>query len=138
MATIYKSKIDKWILVVLVAAMAICFFASVLVLLSGSPDIWWTLLITVGIGIILPLWLLVSTDYTLDSKMLVVRSGPLKWRVPITDIVSIKSTESVLSGPAQSLDRLCIDYGQGSKLVISPRDKEKFLRNIEALRRGVA
>ena len=138
MANIYKSKIDTWIFVVLVAAIAICFFASVFVLLSGSPDTWWTLLITVGIGIILPLWLLVSTDYTLDSKMLVVRSGPLKWRVPITDIVSIKSTESVLSGPALSLDRLCIDYGQGSKLVISPRDKEKFLRNIEALRRGAA
>jgi hypothetical protein len=138
MATIYKSKIDTWILVVLIAAMAICVFASVVVLLSGSPDTWWTLLLTVGIGIVLPLWLLVSTHYTLDSKLLVVRSGPLKWRVPITDIVSITSTESVLSGPALSLDRLCIDYGHGSKLVISPRDKEQFLREIEALRRGAA
>ena len=138
MATIYKSKIDTWILVVLIAAMAICAFASVVVILSGSPDTWWILIQTIGIGVVLPLWLLVSTRYTLDSKLLIVRSGPFKWRVPITDILSISSTESVLSGPALSLDRLCVVYGRSSKLMISPRDKERFIREIEALRRGAA
>ncbi len=136
MATVYKSKIDTWILAVLVAAMAICAFASVAVILSSSRDTWWALLLTVGVGIGLPLWLLVSTRYTLDSKLLIVRSGPFEWRVPITDIASITPTESVLSSPALSLDRLCIDYGRSSKLMISPRNKEQFLREIEALRRG--
>lgn len=136
MATIYKSKIDTWLLVVLIFAMAICAFASVAVILSGSPDTWWILLQTIGLGIVLPLWLLASTGYTLDSRLLIVRSGPFKWRIPITDIASISPTESVLSGPALSLDRLCIVYGRSSKLMISPCDKERFIREIEAMRRG--
>lgn len=138
MATVYKSKVDTWILVVLVFAMAVCVFASVAVAFSGSPDTRWALFMTIGFGILLPLWLLVSTHYTLDSRILVVRSGPMKWRVPISEISSITPTHSVLSSPALSLDRLRIDYGRGRQLMISPSNREQFLKEIEVLRRATA
>lgn len=40
MATVYRSRIDTWILVVPVSAMAICMFAAVAVMFSGSPETW--------------------------------------------------------------------------------------------------
>ena len=136
MATVYKSKVDSWLLAVLISAMALCIYASVTVLRSGSPATWWILLITVSVGVGLPLWLLVATHYTLDSKLLLVQSGPFKWRVPVAEVTNITPTKNPLSSPALSLDRLRIDYGRGNMVMISPRDREQFLRDLEALRRG--
>lgn len=136
MANVYRSKVDTWLLAVLVSAMALCIYASVTALRSGSPATWWIVLITVGVGVGLPLWLLVATRYTLDSKLLLVQSGPFKWRVPVAEITNITPTKNPLSSPALSLDRLRIDYGRCNTVMISPRDKEQFLRDLEALRRG--
>jgi hypothetical protein len=80
---------------------------------------------------------MVATRYTLDSKLLIAQSGPFKWRVPISDITSITPTNNPLSSPALSLDRLRIDYGRSETIMISPRDKEQSVRDIEALRRDV-
>jgi hypothetical protein len=79
---------------------------------------------------------LLATHYTLEPRQLLVRSGPFKWKVPIKDITSITATSNPLSSPALSLDRLRIEYGRGSAIMVSPRNKDQFLRDIEALRRG--
>ena len=136
MANVYKSKIDWWLLIILASAMAVSAYASAEIVLASSPTTWWLLLLTAGIGIGLPLWVLLGTNYSVDLKQLLVRSGPFKWRVPIADITSITATSNPLSSPALSLDRLRIEYGRSSAIMISPRDKEKFLRDIEALRRS--
>ena len=138
--TIYKSKIDTWLLVVLLSTMALCICASIPVVLlrsPASPADWWMVLLLLGLGVGLPLWLMVATRYTLDSKLLIAQSGPFKWRVPISDITSITPTNNPLSSPVLSLDRLRIDYGRSETIMISPRDKEQSVRDIEALRRDV-
>jgi membrane protein YdbS with pleckstrin-like domain len=137
MATVYKSKIDRWLLIVLVSAMVASLYASATIVLASSPSTWWLLALTAGIGIGLPLWLLLATNYTLEPRQLLVRSGPFKWKVPIKDITSITATSNPLSSPALSLDRLRIEYGRGSAIMVSPRNKDQFLRDIEALRRDV-
>ncbi|MDY6982470.1 MAG: PH domain-containing protein [Pseudomonadota bacterium] len=81
----------------------------------------------------LPLWLLFSTGYTLDATELRVKSGPFSWKVPLAGIHSVKPTRNPLSSPALSLDRLKIEHARGW-LMISPADKEGFLRELEALR----
>lgn len=136
MATVYKSKIDTWMIVVVVSAIVISLYACAVVIFSSLSNMIWTLLFTLGLGVGLPIWILVSTRYTLDSKQLIIRSGPFNWSVPISEISNIAPTNSILSSPALSLDRLRIDYGQGRKIMISPRDKEFFLQEIETLRRG--
>ena len=136
MATVYKSKIDWWLLIILASAMAASLYASAQIILASSPSIWWLLALTAGIGIGLPMWPLLATSYTLEPRQLLVRSGPFKWRVPITDITSITATSNPLSSPALSLDRLRIEYGRGSAIMISPRNKDQFLQDIEAWRRG--
>ena len=136
MATVYRSKIDTWLLAVFALLVAVSLYTSFKIILSGSPITWAPLLVAVGVGIVLPVWILLATHYTLDPRLLLVRSGPLKWRVPIRDITNITPTSSLLSSPALSLDRLRIEYGQGKVLMISPRNKDQFIRELEALRRG--
>jgi hypothetical protein len=134
MAKIYKSKIDTWVFALVGVAMAMSAYVGVTVMVSGTPDILWTGFLTIGLGIVLPLWLLFSTRYTLDASLLTVRSGPLKWKIPVGDIISITPTRSIFSSPALSMDRLRISYGNKRSLMISPRDKEQFLQDIQAFR----
>lgn len=136
MATVYRSKVDTWLLVVVAVAMAVSLYANVVIFSTGSSAAWWTAALTVGLGIGLPLWLLLSTHYTLDPRHLLVQCGPLKWRIALAEIRAITPTSNPLSSPALSLDRLRIDYGQDKSLMISPRNKEKFLLAIETARRG--
>lgn len=138
MTTVYRSKTDAWIVAVLGAAIGICLYASVAVISAAPPSTWRIAAVTAVIGIGLPLWLLLSTRYTLEPRQLIVRCGPLKWRIAVADITAITPTNNPLSSPALSLDRLRIDYGKGRSLMVSPRDKVQFLRVIEDARREAA
>lgn len=89
-----------------------------------------------GIGVTLPLLALVSTRYVVHDHQLVVYSGVFKWRIPIGDIPDITPTHDPTASPALSLDRLRITYGNSKSVLVSPRDKGCFLRQIESLRRS--
>jgi len=138
MATVYRSKIDAWLLGVLALAMAVSLVVTFMTFSAGSPVAWLVAAVTAGIGVGLPLWLLLSTRYTLEPRRLVVQSGPFKWHIAVADITSITPSSNPLSSPALSLDRLRIDYGRSSSLMISPHNKNQFVRDIEAARRGAA
>lgn len=138
MATVYRSKVDAWLLAVLVLAMSVSLVVTFMTFSAGSPVAWLVVAVTAGIGVGLPLWLLLSTRYTLEPRRLVVQSGPFKWHIAVADITSITPSSNPLSSPALSLDRLRIDYGRSSSLMISPRNKDQFVRDIEAARRGAA
>ncbi len=132
MITVYRSKIDVWVMVVLVIAIIVSLFPGLTFFLAPSPIDWLTAVFTAIFGAGLPLWLLLSTRYTLGNGHLVVQSGPFKWHIPVAEITNITPTSSPVSGPALSLDRLRIDYGGNRSLMISPRDQEQFVRDIRA------
>ena len=138
MATVYKSKTDAWLLAILAVAIAVSLFAAIVTVSDGSAAAWPMAAFIAVIGVGLPIWLLLSTRYTLEPRQLRVQSGPFKWHIKVADITSITPSSNALSSPALSLDRLRIDYGSGRSLMISPRNKEQFLRDIEAARRGAA
>ena len=81
------------------------------------------------------LWVLFSTRYTIDAVSLVVQSGPFRWTVPLKDIRAVRAVNDLRSGPALSLDRLRIEYADARPLLISPRERERFLADLAA--RGV-
>lgn len=136
METVYGSKTDLW-LIVLLAITVIASLAGALVMLStGTPAAWIVAAFITIIGAGLPLWLLLSTRYVLGQGQLQVLSGPFKWRISVAKITTITPTSSPLSSPALSLDRLRIDYGIGNSVMISPRNKEQFVKDIEAARGG--
>jgi hypothetical protein len=134
MPIVYESKLDWWLGAIL--AFAICFSAgySVYMMAMGGPRFWWLALVTTAVGSGLPLWILLTTRYTIDGEMLFVKSGPITWRVPIAEITDIRPTRNPLSSPALSIDRLRIEYSGCRSIMISPREKEHFLAEIERLR----
>lgn len=138
MATVYRSKTDTWLLAVLIGAAIVSLLAALSTLQAATPAAWAVAAFTVALGVGLPLWLLISTYYTLGHGQLVVQSGPFKWRIPVAEITNITPSSSPASSPALSLDRLRIDYGRGQSLMISPRNKNEFIRDLEAARRGAA
>lgn len=136
MSRYYPSKVDWWYYL-LIAGVALAFGITLYtVYASDSAEAVQALpglVISGVIGVGLPLWLLFRTGYTLEPTQLRVRSGPFSWKVPLADIRSITPTRNPLSSPALSLDRLMIEHARG-RVMISPADKEGFLRDLEALR----
>ena len=134
MKTVYSSKIDTWLGVVLIGSMVVCAIASYQVVKIGTPASMVTVVPILLIGMGLPLWLMLSTSYALSSGRLLIKSGPFKWVVPIESITGVMPTSNPLSSPALSLDRLQINYGNGASVMISPENKEQFLKDLETLR----
>jgi carbon starvation protein CstA len=134
----FGSKIDLWLLIAALTAVAVCGAAlahnwnSLL-----AQDVWFTALVVIllGIGIVIPLWILLSLRYFLSATRLRVRCGPFSWRIAIGEITGVVPTRSALSSPAGSLDRVRIEYGNGQALMISPEPRAEFLRQLEHRRK---
>lgn len=135
---VHRSKADAWLIAVLAIALLSAMYGAIVVSARGSVGDWGLAAFIAGIGAALPLWLMLSTRYTIRGDELLVQCGPFNWHIAVAEITGITPTSNPLSSPALSLDRLRIDYGQGASLMISPRDKDTFLSDLEAARRGAA
>ncbi|TKB50674.1 hypothetical protein FCL40_05880 [Ferrimonas sediminicola] len=124
MERVFRSKVDSWLLLVLLAAMAACLYAAYESARAGGS---WPVVLTLLAGVGLPAWLLASTRYLVSGNALKVTSGPFSWHIDIDSITSVRETHNPLSSPALSLDRLEIHYGRGQSLMISPKEKRQFL-----------
>ena len=76
---------------------------------------------------VIVVWIVLSTYYEFTGDLLVAHAGPFSWRIPLREISSVRESQSVRSGPALSMDRLEIAWGEGRLLLISPEDKAGFL-----------
>lgn len=131
----FPSKIDAWLKVVTGLAGVLWLYTFVVIWKTPDVGARW---VSLGIGVVglaLPVWTMGSTRYTLTDTELVVQSGPFRWRVTLADITDVRPTHNPLSSPALSLDRLQIAYGKGREILISPEERDEFLRELEA-RRG--
>lgn len=131
MSTVYRSKVDRWLVVVLVAAAALCLGVSLVPLRTVSGVAMLAPLAALAVGIGLPLWLLAGTRYTVTDERLDITCGPFRWRIPLAQITGITPTSNPLSSPALSLDRLRVSYGPGKSVLISPDDKRRFIDDVE-------
>ncbi|WP_174990291.1 PH domain-containing protein [Pandoraea captiosa] len=129
----YKSKIDTWTMIVLAGTVGTSAYASYQILLAQPASALCQLIPIAGLGVLLPLWILLDTRYLLTSDELRIHCGPLRWQIPIQDIIYISATRSLFASPALSLDRLRIDYRDGRMVMVSPRDKEPFIAAIKLL-----
>ncbi len=127
----FQSKVDRWLAAVLILAM-LMMLASLLAMTTEvlrEPALVVAIIVVVA-GIVLIAWVGLATYYEIDSKELKVVSGPIRWHVPLRDITAVEETRSPLSAPALSLDRLRVCYGDNRTIVISPRDKKKFIQRL--------
>jgi Bacterial PH domain len=130
----YGSKIDGFVVLALGGLLLALGLAIGTVVTHPTPQRWLVLLVLGPLAIGLPLWTLLTTRYAIDDAFLHVRSGPFRWTIPLRDIGSITPTRDITSSPALSLDRLCIEYGDGRRLLVSPREKDAFLRDLQERR----
>lgn len=127
----YKSKVDRWILVVLMLAIVVQVVGIGAAAMQMGDPLAATGLILVGVGVsALIVWLTLGTYYAVDRGTLKIVSGPFRWKVRIDEITSVKATRNPLSSPALSLDRLAIRYGKNRRIMVSPADKPGFLKAI--------
>lgn len=130
----YRSQVDRWLLVVVLASAAGCLAAGMAAIFtspSGTASLVAIFLLLVSA---FPVWILGATYYVLTGDELEVRSGPFRWRIPIREIRGVTASRNPLSSPALSLDRLRIEYGTSKWILISPSDREGFLRELERRR----
>ncbi len=77
------------------------------------------------------LYLFFRTYYTLKDSTLHIKFGFFSYPpIEISQIKEVSKTKSILSSPAPSLDRIEIKYGKFDKIIISPKDKQGFIKNL--------
>jgi len=126
----YRTKTDFWLMGVIVCGLAL---PTVLILLFalrvGGLALWMSFVICV-----LPLasaaWSYFSMKYKVTSTAIYISGGFFKRHVPLNEIKSVRNSRDPLASPAFSLDRLEIVYGANKRVLISPKDKNGFLRDI--------
>jgi hypothetical protein len=133
MFKVYRSKVDTWPGVILVAVPIPLAFIIWKLFHESVHGEWFVALPVFFIGICLPVSLLAYTSYTITEKSLSIRSSLFKWEIALKEISAIEPTNDPLSSPALSLDRLRIEYGQGKSIMISPLNKAEFIRDLQAM-----
>ena len=120
----YPSKIGIGLLGLILAVL----IGSTIPLLS--PPIWPAIGINLVVMIFI-LYLFASTHYTIDGNWLHVECGFLvRKKIEIGTIIRVSETNSLISGPAMSLDRLNVVYGTNKDILISPKDKSGFIEHL--------
>lgn len=117
---VYKSKIDWWLGLFLVYPI----FMSIKNILEGN------LYGLIGLSVFVGLILIFSktTRYIIIENQLIVKSTWIvNERIDISKITKIEKSNSVLSSPALSLDRLSVRYNKYDEVLISPKEKKAFI-----------
>lgn len=128
----FSSKIDSWLIPVMIVAVGGLVVALIAVLIEETP---WPIRVLVGVVTVVVTMLLFAvfrnTCYVIAGDTLRIRSGPFRWTIPLADIVEITPSRNPLSSPALSLDRLKISLGKRKFVLVSPEDKAGFIRAID-------
>jgi TctA family transporter len=78
-------------------------------------------------------WLWFNTYYEIEGKILKIVAGPIRSKVEIKSITTIKRSRNLLSSPALSLIRLQVKYGKWNYALISPKNEELFCKRLKEI-----
>lgn len=72
-----------------------------------------------------------GTGYWIDNDVLKIKCGFLYTKsISIHEIKTISKTNSLISSPAPSFDRIEITYGKFDDIIISPKDKVALAKDL--------
>lgn len=128
MKRVFGTKVDAWIAAVIVFGTMI---PLVMLAVIGFQTHQYGI---IPAGLFAPILIglfAIPIKYELQSDLLLIHSGIIKYRVRYSDIELIEPTRNPLSSPAMSLDRLKIVYGKRKMIMISPNDRAVFLSEIK-------
>ena len=126
---IYKSKISYGLLLFVFLILSLS-FATGLIYGKSTNDI----LVSLGIFFLtfgFVLYLFFNTEYTIFDDFLKIKCGFIyNKKLRIFNIKSISKTNSLISSPAASFDRIELRYWQFGSVIISPKDKIGFAKEL--------
>lgn len=125
----FNSKIDIW-LVVLILAVAVMASKAAYIIILHPYGVFKAAVLVVS-GAVLPIWVIFSTNYHVIDGNLWINSGPFRWKIPTQSISRIGFSKSWTLSPALSRDRIFIEYDEDKFILISPKEKLKFLSAIK-------
>ena len=121
----YESKVDWWLPALLFGGLAVASGDWI----SATEDKWGD-----GLALLIAwsasIWIFFHTYYELRRDTLFIRCGPFWRTVSIADIRSAKPTRNPVASMALSLDRIAITLRSGRGVMISPREKDRFLSDL--------
>jgi hypothetical protein len=127
----FKSKIDLWLLLFL----GIVFGAMVI---KTAYDGNWGVSIFMLFIIAFIVHMFLTTFYIIENSKLIIKCGSfIDIAIEIEKIKRISETNNVMSSPALSLDRLEIHYDKFDTVMISPKEKTKFIKAIQKINPGI-
>lgn len=128
--TIYKSKVDAWIII------GIYSITVIPVLPSFFMDFSWGVVGVTLFILLMETLLLFNIVYVIQGDCLEVKCSYLfTEKYDIHEITEINSTRTLLAAPAASLERIEIKCGS-KMIVISPRKKDEFVKHLLAISRN--
>lgn len=129
MEKVYKTKISIWLICAIIG------FTVIPIIPVLVYDFSWILVTIVALILFFALFSLFDIRYTIHNNILSVKCGMSSTtNYDINQIRKIKDTNSILAAPAASLDRIAIYFiQQKTPLIISPKDKNSFIRNLQSI-----
>jgi len=128
----YRSKIGWWFHLTILFIIAVgCVMPVVLGVRYGeiSSLVIGIIMSALTVIFIFPMYL--NTYYTLEETTLYIRCGfIMNKRIPYDDIKGVYETKDPSASVGLSLDRISINYS-GGEILISPRNKQEFLEELE-------
>ena len=125
----YKSKVSYGLLI----AVFLIMFGPLMFKLSdytlNTQRILGISLLIITFALILHMFL--TTLYTIDNNRLKIKSGFFSYKpIEISEIKRITKTKNIISSPAASFDRIEIQYGKFKSIILSPKDKLNFCKDL--------
>lgn len=91
-----------------------------------------TLVLIILFGFILHMFF--NTNYKIQNEKLFIKCGFFKYRpINIEDIKKVSKSSNIISSPAASFDRIEIKYGKFDEIIISPKNKIKFIEDLQKI-----
>jgi hypothetical protein len=129
MKTVYPTKVSVTLVLIISLIMG-CILVP-----YAIKNLWVPFIIILLLHFLL-LFMLANIKYVITESQLIIDQSMGKWGKEVIDISTIKSiepTHTILSAPASSLDRLRISYNKYDDIIISPRRKEEFIRQLQSI-----
>lgn len=131
---VYKSRKDAWLVSIVWGAMLFAIGSGIYGLVTQPLGVG-EAVITIAFTLLLPifvLWLVFTVEYVVSDQHLIVRNGPFRRTIPLDTIRAVRKTINPLSSPALSLHRLEIKYSSYDVVMISPKDRDAFMKLLAA------
>ena len=129
----FKGKQDLWLTMLLWGSVLFGLVLTIMSVVHEGPSL--ILNVVLGSMVFLTLfiaWIYLENYVLLEARYLYVRFGPFRVKIYYEDLTKVEETGLILSSLALSLDRLALYKNGHFSTLISVKDKERFLKCLEA------